>query len=193
MFFIGGFGLYYTIFFSSNTLHNPQVIKIFISSFSSDMVYILLGLFCLLKLFTNKTLMLKIVSVILVVISLIRDLTFVLSIGSFYGWRNIEFLFVDQRWRSLLPNVFLMILTVFLICVCVNLFKTFIGKKTSFILSAILFLLGLIISFSSIVLITSSSSRYVLNDFIVNKMRYICYLPLMYLALKPINKKDEIK
>ncbi len=182
--FLGGFNLYCTPF---EQLKNIPIAN-FLAAISWKVLLLAFGVFCMVKLFARHKVLTHIFSSILFALSCLH---IVLQIHTYSQIEGYYFnLLLKSDWKLLLSDLFNLIFAITLILVAVNNFKALTNKKVALILSLAICVIGLAANIISTTYFANASLRYTINDLVLTKLKYICFLPTVYLALKPIAKED---
>lgn len=182
--FLGCFNLYCKPF---EILEHLSFVNIF-ATISWEILLLAFSVFCIVKLFARHKVLTHIFSSILLALSCLH---IVLQIYTYSQIEGYYFnLLLKSDWKLLLSDLFNLIFAITLILVAVNNFKALTNKKVALILSLAICVIGLIANIISTTYFANASLRYTINDLMVTKLQYICFLPTVYLAFKPTMKED---
>ncbi len=144
--------------------------------FSSG-IFMLFGIFSIIKLFVKNKGVIKIGTSLLAIISLasiIYSIIHFSSLGTYY----IKLL-IQSDSKLIIFHIFQLSLSLVLIIACINSFKPFINKRTNMVLSLCICAIGLIGG----IFFTNYPNEASLR-FIINKLYYLCFSPTLYCVLK---------
>ncbi len=185
--FLGCFNLYCKPF---EILEHLSFVNLF-ATISWEIMLITFGVFCFVKLFVKQKITTNIFTLLLSLSAIIH----LIAHGYMYsqiGWRYLA-LTTKYDITTYLSDGFKILFAVIFILITVNTLKPFISRNVAFVLSVIICFIGLIANIISTTYFANASLRYTINDLMVTKLQYICFLPTVYLALKPMAKESDIK
>lgn len=152
--------------------------------FSSG-ILMLFGIFIIIKLFIKNKAVIKIGILLLAIISLasiIYSIIHFSSLGTYY----IKLL-IQSDSKLIISHIFQLSFSLLLIIACINSIKPFINKRTNIILSICICVIGLIGGIFFTNYPSEPSLRFIINELLINKLYYLCFIPTLYCVLETYN------